>query len=132
VAPLLLLDGEVAEALAGVGYRGSEVTGVGQFRREEPDEHTCGVSATRPGPEMGERRRGKLRAGRGNSGEESRPRGGAIGCNKAQTSSCEGRGVPWANTGARDRTELASHCAGRDEPARINSSDAEMDKVRCE
>jgi hypothetical protein len=31
-APLLLLDGEVTGALAGVGYRGSEVTRVGQYR----------------------------------------------------------------------------------------------------
>jgi hypothetical protein len=41
-----------------VGYRGSKVTGVGQDRREEPGELTGGVPATRPGPEMGERRRG--------------------------------------------------------------------------
>jgi hypothetical protein len=55
--PLLLLGGEVAEARAGLGCRGSEVAGVGQDRRGEPNEHTSGVFATRPGPEMGQRQR---------------------------------------------------------------------------
>jgi hypothetical protein len=41
-------SGEVAEAGAGASYRGSEVTGVGQDRRERPDELTGGVLATRP------------------------------------------------------------------------------------
>jgi hypothetical protein len=131
-APLLLLGGEVTGAMAGVGYRGSKVTGVGQNRREEPGEHTGGIPATRPGPEMGERYRGKLRAGRGNSSEESWSRGGAIVCDKAQTSSSEGRGVPWTNIGAWDEAELASHRAGRGEPTRINYGDAELAKVRRE
>jgi hypothetical protein len=86
--------------------------GLASIGEKKPGEYTCGGSATRPGPEMGERRRGKFRVGRGNSSEESRPRGGAIRCNKARTSSGEGRGVPWANIGARDRTELASHRVG--------------------
>jgi hypothetical protein len=68
----------------------------------------------------------------GNSGEESRPWGGAIECDRARSSSGEGRGVLWANTRARDRAELASHHAGRGEPARINSSEAELAKVRRE
>jgi hypothetical protein len=55
VAPLLLLGDEVAGARAGVGYRGSEVTGVGQDRREGPDKLTGGIPATRPGPETRER-----------------------------------------------------------------------------
>jgi hypothetical protein len=62
---LLLLGGEVAGAGVGVSYRGSEVTEVGQDRREEPDELTSGVLATRPRPEMGERRRESSGAGRG-------------------------------------------------------------------
>jgi hypothetical protein len=52
-ASLLLLGGEVAEARAGVGYRGSEVAGVGQDQRGEPRKHTGGVLGTRPGLEMG-------------------------------------------------------------------------------
>jgi hypothetical protein len=81
---------------------------------------------------MGERWRGKLRAGQGNSGEESRSRGGAIRRDKARTSSDKGRGVPWANTGARDEAELASHRAGRGKPTRINFDKAELAKVRRE
>jgi hypothetical protein len=49
---------------------------------------------------------GMLRAGRGNSGEESRPRGGAIGHAKARTSSSKGRGILCATTGARDGANL--------------------------
>jgi hypothetical protein len=78
---------------------------------------------------MGERRRGKLQADRGNSDEESRLRGGSIGCDKARTSFDEGRAVPWANTGARDGAELASHRARRGEPTQINSGEAELAKV---
>jgi hypothetical protein len=115
--PLLLLSGEVAGAGAGVSYMGSEVTEVGQDRREEPDELTGGVSAMRPGPKVEERRRGELQAGRGNSNEESRARGGAIGCDKAWTSSSEGRGVLWANTGAQDGAKLANHRVGCGKPA---------------
>jgi hypothetical protein len=55
---------------------------------------------------------GVLRAGRGNSGEESRLLGGAIGCAKAQTSSGEGRETLWATTRARDRANLAGHHTG--------------------
>jgi hypothetical protein len=92
-ALLLLLGGDVTGARAGVGYRGYEVAGVGQDRRGEPGEHTSGLLATRPGLEMGERRRGELWAGWGNFGEESRPRGEAVGCDMAQTSFDEGRGA---------------------------------------
>jgi hypothetical protein len=49
--------GEVAGAGAGAGYRGSEVTGVGQDRREGPRELAGGVPATRPRPKAGERQR---------------------------------------------------------------------------
>jgi hypothetical protein len=68
---------------------------------------------------------GKLWAGWGNSGEESRLRGWAIECAKARTSSSEGRGVLWANTGAQDGANLAGHRAGvaskRDRaPVRMN------------
>jgi hypothetical protein len=69
-ALLVLLSGEVTGASAGVGYRGSKVTRVGQDR-QEPDEHTAGVLAMRPGPEMGERQRGKLQVGQGNFGKKS-------------------------------------------------------------
>jgi hypothetical protein len=53
--------GEVARAGAGVGYRGSEVTGVGQDRREGPDKLTGGVPAMRPRPGARERRRESFR-----------------------------------------------------------------------
>jgi hypothetical protein len=42
---------------AGAGYRGSEVSRVGQDRREGPGELTGGVSNTRPRPRVRERRR---------------------------------------------------------------------------
>jgi hypothetical protein len=67
---------------------------------------------------------GDLRVGRGYSSEESRARGGEIGCAKAQTSSDEGRGVVWANIGVRDGAGLASHHAGHGEPARMKSNKA--------
>jgi hypothetical protein len=55
----------------------------------------------RPGPEMGERQKGKLQAGRGNSGEESRPEGrsGAIrlGLAPVRVGECHGptQGTGW-------------------------------------
>jgi hypothetical protein len=55
---------------------------------------------------------GMLRAGRDDSGKESRPRGGGIGRAKARTSSSEGRGKLWTTTGARDGPNLAGHRAG--------------------
>jgi hypothetical protein len=81
---------------------------------------------------MGERRRGELGAGRGNSGEESRPRGGVIGCDRARSSTDEGRGVLWSNSEAQDEAKLACHRAGRGEPTRVNSSKAELAKVKRE
>jgi hypothetical protein len=116
----------------GCGYRGSEVAGVGQDRRGEPSEHTGGVLATRPGPHMGERRRESFGRVRGNSSEESRPRGEEIECDRAQSSSDGARGVLWANTGARDRAELAEHHAGHGEQARPNFGEAKLAKVRHE
>jgi hypothetical protein len=92
--------GKVAGAGVGVGYSGSEVVGVGQDRRGEPSEHTSGVLATRPRPEMGERRRESSERVGGNSGEESRPRGEAIECDRAWSSFGEGRGALWVNIGA--------------------------------
>jgi hypothetical protein len=68
----------------------------------------------------------------GNFGEESRQRGGAIGCAKACTSSDERIGVLWTNTGARCEAELAGHRAGHDEPTRMNSGEAKLAKIRRE
>jgi hypothetical protein len=56
--------------------------------------------------------KGALRAGRGNSGEQSWPRGGGIGCDKARASSVDGRETLWATTGARDRANLSGRRAG--------------------
>jgi hypothetical protein len=112
--------GEIAEAGAGVGYSGSEVAGVGQDRQGEPGEHTSGVLATKPGPEMGERRRESSEHVGGNFGEESWPRGKAIECDRAQFSPGRGRGVLWANIGAWGEVELARHRAGHGEQARPN------------
>jgi hypothetical protein len=83
-----------------VGYGSSETVGVGHNCRGGLGEHTEGVLATRPGPEMGERRRESSRRVRGNSGEESRPRGEAIECDRARSSFVEGRGALWVNIGA--------------------------------
>jgi hypothetical protein len=102
-----LRDGEVAGAWAGVGYICSEVAGVGQDRRGEPGEHTGGVLAMKPGPEMGERRRDRSGRVGGNSGEESRLRGEAIECDRARSSSGGGRGVLWANIRAWGGVELS-------------------------
>jgi hypothetical protein len=49
--------GEVARARVGAGYMGYEVTGVGQDRREGPDELAGGVLATRSRPGAIERQR---------------------------------------------------------------------------
>jgi hypothetical protein len=128
----LLLSGEVVRAGAGVGYRGSEIAEVGQDRQGEPDEHTGGVLATRPGPEMGERRRESSRRVGGNSGEESQPWGKAIEYDRAGSSSGGGRGVLWANTGAWDGAELAGQRLWCGEQAGPNSGEAKLAKVRRE
>jgi hypothetical protein len=44
---------------------------------------------------------GALQAGRGNSGEQSRPRGGEFGRGEARASSGEGEGTPQTKAGAR-------------------------------
>jgi hypothetical protein len=75
---------------------------------------------------------GKLRAYRGNSGEESRPRGGGIGHAKAWTSSSKGRRKLWSNAGARCEAELASHQAGCGEPVWMNFGEAELAQIRRE
>jgi hypothetical protein len=54
----------------------------------------------------------KLWAGRGNSGEEFRLPGEAIGRGKARASSSGGGGALWANTGALDGVGLAEHRVG--------------------
>jgi hypothetical protein len=117
-------SGEAAGVEAGVGYSGSEVAKVGQDRRGELDEHTSGVLATKSGPEMGERWRESSGQVGGNSGEESRPRGEAIECDRARSSSDGGRGVLWANIGAWGRVESVRHHVGRGEQARPNFGEA--------
>jgi hypothetical protein len=54
----------------------------------------------------------KLRAGRGNSGEEFRPPGEAIDRDRDQASSSGGGGALWANTVALNGVGLAGHRAG--------------------
>jgi hypothetical protein len=54
----------------------------------------------------------KLQASRGNSSEEFRLPGEAIGRNRARASSSGGGGALWANTGALDGVGLAGHRAG--------------------
>jgi hypothetical protein len=54
----------------------------------------------------------KLQAGRGNSGEESRPRRGDLGHAKAGTSYNRMRGTSRTNIGAQVRANSASHLAG--------------------
>jgi hypothetical protein len=67
--------------------------------------HKTGV---REGETAGE----NLRAARGNSSEEYRPLGEAIGRDRARASSSGGGGALWANTGALDGLGLAGHRAG--------------------
>jgi hypothetical protein len=106
--------------------------GVGQDRREEPGEVTGGVPATRPGPEMGERWRrssGRVRvtpARNAGHGE------GQLGALRLGLAPAGGRGVLWANTGARGGAELASHHAGPSEPVQMNSGEAKLAKIRRE
>jgi hypothetical protein len=54
----------------------------------------------------------KHRAGHGNSGEEFRPSGEAIGCDRARASSSRGGGALWAKAGALDGVGMAGHRAG--------------------
>jgi hypothetical protein len=54
----------------------------------------------------------KLRAGRGNSGEEFWPPREAISCDRARASSSRGGGALCAKAGALDGVGLAVHCAG--------------------
>jgi hypothetical protein len=98
--------GEVAGAGAGAGYGGSEVAGVGQNYRGGLSEHTGGVLATRPRSERGEHREG-----RGNSGEEFRPRGEAIDRDRTRLVPTEG-GVLWTYSGTWNRAGLVGHRAG--------------------
>jgi hypothetical protein len=74
----------------------------------------------------------ELQAGQGNSGEECRPRGGQSGALRLGLAPAGGRGVLWANTGARGGAELASHHAGPSEPMQMNSGEAKLAKIRCE
>jgi hypothetical protein len=55
---------------------------------------------------------GRSRAGRSNSGEESRPPEGATGRDRAQASSSRGGGTPWAKAQALDEVGMAGHHAG--------------------
>jgi hypothetical protein len=55
---------------------------------------------------------GVLWAGGGHSGEQSRPRGGGIGCAETSDSSSEGGGTPRAKIRVQDGAKLTRHCAG--------------------
>jgi hypothetical protein len=54
---------------------------------------------------------GALQASRGYSGEQSRPRGGGIGCAKAGTTSGEGWGTPRAKEQSRGGAKSTRHRA---------------------
>jgi hypothetical protein len=71
---------------------------------------------------------GVLWAGRDNSNEESRPRGGEIRRAKASTSSGEGRGMLWTKAGAWDGAESTDRRMGTAEirRARISYGRAEL------
>jgi hypothetical protein len=77
----------------------------------------------------------KLRAGRGDSGEEFRPPGEAIGHDRARASSNRGGGALWAKVGALDEVWLAGHRAGMASkhghtPARPNWLKAGANRVK--
>jgi hypothetical protein len=106
-----LRGGEVARVGAGACYGGPGVAGVDQRWGRRLGELDGGVMATRPGQR--ERNDGeKLRAGRDNSGEESRPPGETIDRDRARASSSRGGGALWAKTEALDGVGLARHRAG--------------------
>jgi hypothetical protein len=76
-----------------------------------------------------------LRAGRGNSGEGFRPRGGGLRRAKAWTNFSRARGTPRAVAGALDRANLAGHRAGaadrHDQPptkSKLANSEAQLGK----
>jgi hypothetical protein len=77
----------------------------------------------------------KLRAGRGNFGEEFQPPGVAIGRDRARASSSRGGGALWAKAGALDGVGLAGHRAGAASkrghtPARPNWLKAGTNRVK--
>jgi hypothetical protein len=77
----------------------------------------------------------KLRAGRGNTADEFRPPGEAIGGDRARASSSRGRGALSAKAGALDRVGLVGHCAGATSksdrtPARPNWLKAGANRVK--
>jgi hypothetical protein len=73
--------------------------------------------------------------GRGNSGEEFRPPGEAIGRDRARASSSRGGGALWAKAGALDGVGLAEHRVGTASkhghtPARPNCLKAGVNRVK--
>jgi hypothetical protein len=94
--------------------RATAVPGSPELVRDGEDDSTNSMAGLWPrdrgqrGGNSGE----KLRAGRGNFGEEFRPPGEAIGRDRARGSSSGGGGALWANTGALDGVGLAGHSAG--------------------
>jgi hypothetical protein len=77
----------------------------------------------------------KLRAGQGNSGEELRLAGEAIGRDRAGASSSRGGGALWAKAGELDAIGLAGHRAGAASkrgrtPARPNWLKAGANRVK--
>jgi hypothetical protein len=75
------------------------------------------------------------RAGRSNSGEESRQPEGSIGRDRARASSSRGGVTPWAKTRALDKVVTAGHRAGAASRhdhtlARPNWLNADANKVK--
>jgi hypothetical protein len=74
----------------------------------------------------------KLQAGLGNSGEESRPGRGDLGCTKAGIGYNRVRGTSWTNAGAQGRASLTSHrasaanCCAKLRQSRIGQYKAEL------
>jgi hypothetical protein len=102
--------GEVAGVGAGASYDGSRVAGAGQKQRgRRGKQRDCGHETEVREGRMAE---GGLRAARGNSSEGFRPQGGGLRHAKAWTNFSRARGTPGADTGALNRANLASHCAG--------------------
>jgi hypothetical protein len=75
---------------------------------------------------------GRLRAGRGNSGEPFRPRGGDLRCAKALANFSRGRGDIGTYSGELDRTKSAGHRASTADRRGRAPAKAKLDEHRAQ
>jgi hypothetical protein len=85
--------------------------GLPETKRSTRRTHWCGFGHE-TGVKEGRTAAERLRTGRGNSGEESRPRRGGLRRARAWTSFSRARGTSGTDAGALDWTKSAGHRAG--------------------